>query len=257
MRFYLCLFLIVISVSVKAQDAYPGLVTDRPDQTESSAVVPLKAFQIETGFMMETDHTDVFENRSFAWNTTLVRYGLLHNLELRLGMEYLGSHTDHLISGSGSASGLGPLYTGLKINVLEEAGAVPEVAFLAGLTLPFLASEAFQPQYTAPDMRIAVSHTLSEMLSLAYNLGAEWDGDSAVPGYFYSAALGIGVTGNLGMFVETYGLLYGDGDAEHMLDAGFTYLVLPDLQVDLSAGIGINEHAIDNFISFGLSYRIR
>jgi hypothetical protein len=87
-------------------------------------------------------------------------------------------------------------------------------------------------------------------------LGAEWDGETAVPGYFYSVALGIGLIENLGMFVESFGAIQEAGTAQHQLDAGFTYLLTPNFQVDISGGIGLNDAAPDNFISFGLSYRI-
>lgn len=90
MRTKLILVLIIISGYVKAQVIVPDLITDRPDQTESSAIVPLKSLQIETGFVMEKDETDLIKQKSFAYNTTLLRFGLLENLELRLGLEYLG-----------------------------------------------------------------------------------------------------------------------------------------------------------------------
>ncbi|MFW5756057.1 MAG: transporter, partial [Tangfeifania sp.] len=109
---------------------------------------------------------------------------------------------------------------------------------------------------TAADMRLAFAHTLTETFSLSYNLGAEWNGESAIPGYFYSVAAGIGITKSVGMFVESYGLIPETGQPEHLLDAGFTLLLLANLQLDISGGIGLNEHAADHFISFGLSYRL-
>ena len=104
-------------------------------------------------------------------------------------------------------------------------------------------------------MRFAFSHTLTERFSFGYNLGAEWEGASG-PGYFYSAVLGIGLTQTLGMFVEPFGLLAPEEANKHLLDAGLTWLVLPNLQLDLSGGVGLNEAASDYFISAGLSYRI-
>jgi hypothetical protein len=58
------------------------------------------------------------------------------------------------------------------------------------------------------------------------------------------------------MFVESYGLLLEEGDSEHLFDAGFTFLVLPNLQLDVSGGVGLNNNAMDNFLSFGLTYRL-
>ena len=153
-------------------------------------------------------------------------------------------------------SGFSPLYTGFKVNIAEESGWKPEIAFLGGIALPFTAKKDYKPSNVAADMRFAFTHTLSDRFSLGYNLGAEWDGDSAGPLYFYSLALGMGLTENLSIFAESYGLLNPKGEPENMLDAGFTYLLLDNLQVDLSGGIGLNENAMDNFISVGLTLRI-
>lgn len=256
MRTGCILFFTVTALTVQAQQETLKLVTDRPDQTESSAVVPFKSFQFETGFIMENNETDLLEQQSFAYNTTLLRYGVLKNFELRLGFEYLGEKTKTKNTGSTQTlSGAGPLFTGFKVKIAEEAGWVPEMAFLGALVLPITSNDDFMPQYTASSMRFAFSHTLSERLSLGYNLGAEWDGESAAPGYYYSVALGIGITDKLGMFVESYGTLKDGGNSENLLDAGFTYLISPNLQLDASGGIGINEKATDNFVSLGLSYR--
>lgn len=257
MRYILILVLIVFSLIAKAQKKTPELITDRPDQTESSAVVPHKSLQIETGFVMENKETYFTEQRSYAFNTTLLRYGLLKNFELRLGMDYLGDKVSIKNSDTtNNVSGLSPIYTGFKIKIADEDGWKPETAFLGGLVLPFTADKDYKPDYSAANIRFSFAHTLSDRFSIGYNLGAEWDGETAVPGYFYSLALGIGITDKLGMFVEGYGLLPEEGDSENLFDVGFTYLVFPNFQLDLSGGIGLNDNAVDNFLSLGLTYRL-
>lgn len=64
------------------------LVTDRPDQTESAVTVPLNSLQIETGFLYEgvKETESVFDNYSIG---ALLRYGILDNIELRFGGDYL------------------------------------------------------------------------------------------------------------------------------------------------------------------------
>lgn len=257
MRAFLIFSFIAFSLIVEAQYETIELITDRPDQTESSSVVPRKSLQIETGFVMENNETEFIEQKSYAYNTTLLRYGMLENFELRLGLEYSGEkvsikNTDTVQT----FSGLSPIYAGFKVKIADEEGWKPEIAFLGGLVLPFTANDDFKPEYSAASIRFAFSHTLSDRFSIGYNLGAEWDGVTAVPGYFYSFALGIGLTDKLGMFVEGFGLLPEKGNSEHLFDAGFTYLVFPNFQLDISSGIGLNDNATDNFLSFGLTYRI-
>lgn len=257
MKIFFLLFSLSIPLLLNAQHDYVELITDRPDQTESSTVVPEKTLQIETGFVLETDETNLVNQKSFTYNTTLLRYGLLENFELRLGLEYLGEKTENKHSDSINTNlGLSPIYAGFKVKIASEEGWKPEIAFIGGMVLPFTANDYFKPEYSAANIRFSFAHTLSEKFSIGYNLGAEWDGESAAPGYFYSLAIGVGVSNKLGMFVESYGLLKEKRNDEHLLDAGFTYLLFSNLQLDISAGIGINEAATDNFISFGLSYRI-
>ena len=66
-----------------------SLVTDRPDATEASSTVGKGVFQVETGAFYESfkDNNNTYEN--FTFNTTLLRYGILDNLELRLGWDFV------------------------------------------------------------------------------------------------------------------------------------------------------------------------
>lgn len=255
---YLILVLCIFSFTlIKAQETTPELITDRPDQTESSAVVPHKSLQIETGFIWSNDANDAFKQTNTTYNSTLLRYGLLKNFELRLGMEYNKELLeDKLTNVENSIKGISPLHVGFKINITEEKGLMPEMAILGGLNMPFTANEDFKTDYTGIVIRFAFTHTLSDRFSFAYNLGTEWDGDSAIPGYFYSAVLGASLADRFGLFAEFYGTFYENNSQEHLFNAGVTFLVIPNLQLDVSAGLGLNENALDNFISAGLSYRL-
>jgi len=66
----------------------PDLITDRPDQTESSSTVPKNSLQIETGVIYENFSNDNTEFQNLGLGTTLLRYGVWGNFELRLGSYY-------------------------------------------------------------------------------------------------------------------------------------------------------------------------
>ncbi len=222
------------------------LITDRPDQTESAVTVPQNALQIETGFVVENKGND----KSYAYNTTLLRYGLLDNFELRLGAEYLGEDVNNQIT-----KGFSPLYAGFKLKIKDEDRWKPEIAFLGALIMPFTADPEFEPNNTAANMRFAFAHTLNDKTSLSYNIGAQWDGVSTTPAYFYSLALGVSVSPKIGAYLESYGNIIEKDQSEYLIDAGLTYLLSPIFQLDISTGLGLNDEAIDNFLSFGLTYR--
>jgi len=247
--------MLVCSLASRAQEEVPELVTDRPDQTESSDVVPPRSLQIETGFVISNNRTAMTERVSVVYNTTLLRYGLFENFELRTGLEYRSEKEKILDTGNeNTMTGLSPLYLGFKTKITEEKGALPEIAFLGGVALPYTEKKEFRGLHPSAIMRFAFSHTLSEWLSLGYNLGAEWE--ETGPGYFYSVTLGAGLARRLGIFVEAFGLLFPENADEHLLDTGLTFFLLPNLQLDVSGGLGISDAANDYFVSAGLSYRI-
>ena len=166
----LIICLLAVWITGWSQKEVPELVTDRPDQTESSAVVPLRSLQVETGLVLTGDKTDLAEFRSFRYNTTLLRYGLFKNFELRAGLEYLNESEKLLDTGDmSSLTGFSPLYLGFKTRITEERGWLPEIAFLGGVSLPFTALKDFRALHPAAIMRFAFAHTLSERFSFGYN----------------------------------------------------------------------------------------
>jgi hypothetical protein len=127
-----CLF----TVSLIAQDERPELVTDRPDQTESSVVVPRKSLQIETGISLTNDEAEGAESRTISLASTLLRYGLFENAELRVGVNYDLLRVSQAI-GDTSLQGFTPVDIGTKVYISEEDGFLPELALIASLTMPY------------------------------------------------------------------------------------------------------------------------
>lgn len=239
------------------------LITDRPDQTESSSVAPVGYFQWETGWTYSEfgDH-ERFKNHSFP--ETLWRYGLIDNLELRFGfMGYNWEEADGTDNSSMSDDGCGDTEIGMKLRLWEEDGWRPETAVLTHLSLP-TGKEAFSSNRTDPSYRLAFSHTLTDDLSLGYNLAQNWVTDENDLGdrdtrsvLAYSAVLGLGVTEELGTFIEFFGESAtgkSDGPA-NSIDFGWTYLLSDNLQIDMLAGIGLSDKAADWFIGTGVVYR--
>lgn len=248
--------LFLATIGAHAQTEQPELITDRPDQTESAAVVPYRYLQIESGFSYAKSETDYSKQGDYSYNSTLLRYGLFEGFELRLGLEYLGTKiTDKATDEADKTNGFGPLYTGFKVALVEENGPRPQIAFLGDLELSFTANEAYKAEHTGSSMRFAFSNTLSDRFSLGYNLGMQWTGSSSAPVYNYSISLGAGITDQLGAYIECFGYLPELEGQENLLDGGLTYLISPNFQLDLSAGIGLYDR-VDQYISFGFSYRI-
>jgi len=256
------LFTLMFTLIANAQEEqvakeYGAIITDRPDQTESSALVPKLFLQVETGALYETLELHNIKSKTTTFNTTLLRYGLLDNLELRVGFsnseikqEFNGNNLSDVVSG------FSPLSIGVKIGVTGEKGLLPEIAFLSHINFPFLASQDFKTKSTSIDFRFSFAHTLSEKSSLGYNIGMFWDGDITTANYIYTIAYGYSISEKVGTFLEIYGDLPEDSHFNHLWDAGFTYLINDNIQLDISGGTGITQNVQDLHLSAGISFRL-
>lgn len=230
------------------------MITDRPDKTEAPTLVSQGFLQVETGFFIEEREGEVLE-KTTAYNTSLLRYGLLNNLEIRVGFNIVKLREEIFEIGETGvvSTGFEPLLLGAKIGIAEEKGVFPEMGFMGHLYLPFVAAEDLKPETTGIDFRFTFSHDFGNS-DLSYNLGAKWREDSASATFIYTIAYGFDITENLGAFAELYGDLPENSGAEHHWDAGITYNIRNNIQLDAFVGTGINGDQKINY-GAGLSFR--
>ena len=245
-----------ITASAQENSTVNVIITDRPDATEASSVVGKGVFQIETGGLYESFEENSIKNETYTYNTTLLRYGLLDNFEIRLGWDFNEGITK--LNGTkinNVTSGLSPLLLGMKVAISEEKNGLPEIALIGHVFPVFTASTDYRPETTGVDFRFSLSHTLSEKSSLGYNIGAEWGNDSPEAAAIYTIAYGHSLSDKIGMYIELYGDFPEDNSANHYWDGGFTYLASNNLQFDLYVGTSISKGQ-DLLLGTGLSYRI-
>lgn len=259
MRESIILSILIFSfIQLYSQDNIPDLITDRPDQTESSISVPHKSFQIETGFAYFSDKSDDLKLDEIVYNSTLLRYGIFKSLELRLAFAFdkltvYDVPTDTLRE---EVKGFIPFEIGTKINMTKQNRWVPELALLFHIAIPKTGTGDYITNDFAPLLVLSGSYTITDELAWGFNLGAIWPDLSSNADYRVTTVLGFTPFDKVGFFVEYYGTFIKENLDLHNFDGGITWSVLPNLQLDASAGFGLNETAIDYFISCGLSYRI-
>jgi len=238
--------LIAFSTFIYSQEI-ESIQADRPDQTETPAIVPEGMFQVETGFTFQKNN----ENSStFSLPSTLWKYGINENFEIRLITEFIFEKTENE-----KINGIAPFHLGFKTKLSEEKGIIPKTSFIAHISLPNAASTKFKTDYFAPEFRFAMQHTLSEKFSLSYNLGAEWDGFSAEPTFIYTLATGYSITKKLGSYIELFGFIPQNQKPNHSFDGGITYLINNNFMLDLSSGFGVTDNAPKHYFAFGFSFR--
>ncbi len=259
----LVMALLLAAVSIVAAGA-SELVTDRPDQTESSLVVPKGSWQYELGWLFSRDDEGGVSVETHEVPGTLLRVGLSEKVELRIG--WTGHIESEVSAGifSVDEDGLGDAELGAKIHLAEERGGRPEVAVLISTSVP-VGDDAFTSDRFDPALRLAFAHTLSNTVGLGYNLGLSFDsslGDGGerhtLSSALYTLAAGFSLTDRLGAFVELFGdvPMSASGDPAHSFDGGFTYLLRDNLQLDLAGGFGLSEAADDWFLGLGVTVRL-
>jgi len=238
--------------------AVPEMITDRPDATESPNVVPTGYAQIEAGWNHVEFEQDGVELTSDAFPSTLVRIGLHELVELRVGFDgYLRQDQPS----AGSVSGFGNSSIGAKFSLATEKRT--EAAVIAQLNL-----ESGDPDVRAlrndPAVIFTFANTLTERLSLGYNIGVRWTtvedttGDEdTLSALAWTIALGIDGKGRWAYFTEFFGAtgLSEHGSPANLFDGGVTYLLRPNLQLDLAVGVGLSSAAPDWITTLGISYR--
>jgi len=120
------LIIIIMIYSSTFAQSISELVTDRPDQTESSVTVPKGWLQIETGALRESDSPiHIVQVTNTVFNMTLLRYGLLKKTELRFGGEFIHTNVDingneSFVSYVGKSETQIPFVIGFKTQITEE-----------------------------------------------------------------------------------------------------------------------------------------
>lgn len=255
MKTQLLLILLVVAIRAAAQDI-PSIVTDRPDQTESSVCVPKGYLQVETGISYEIDKGSDTEYSVLAPGSTLMRLGLLDGFEMRFVMEY--NRESLKLPGAENPSiseGWLPIELGYKVFITEQKRLIPEMAIIGHFALPGTGADIYTEDYLLPSTIISVSYELPAGLCTGINVGGAWQAQAAPTG-FYSWVVGAGVSERLSAFVETYGYYGSEQLPDFRVDGGFTWLLTNELQLDVSGGAGVSDISPDYFVSGGISFRL-
>jgi hypothetical protein len=243
------LLLILFSHQLSSQN----LITDRPDQTESSSTVMRGSVQIETGFLFDENFIGNNPYKTISFPSTLFRIGISDKVELRVqsGYQTIRDGSEPFIQKGG---GFADLEAGFKVQLFKEESNSTKAALLSHIGIPS-GSHIFSGDEIYSFTKFAISHDIGTKAGIGYNIGFGYS-KSAGLSFLGSFVYGISVTDRLGLFSEVYGSIGGGIDQDYIInyDNGLTYLITDFLQADLSFGTGINSKM--NFISTGISWNI-
>ena len=236
--------LLCCSITLAAQE----IITDRPDQTESSSTIQKGNLQIESGLLLEFLGEDIScSERNILAPTTLIRYGLLDFAELRIV-----SQIESVKNNSTSVTGISDLEIGTKLQLLKKEKSLLEIALLSHIIIP-TGSKEVSSNTTGSINKLCVSHRSNTNIGIAYNLGYNYFGGRKGD-LTYSFVLGSRINDKASVYLEPYGEFIEFEDNVININSGITYLLKDNFQLDFSFGTGINH--IFNYTAIGFSWNI-
>ena len=182
--------------------------------------------------------------------------------ELRIGQNF--SSGDNFANDILFETARGPedLYLGVKLFLTEQKGGLPETSLILQTDVP-----TGDRDLTADEMLPGFNYLFGwDIIDDCLSAGGSFQINRAVDetGFYVEVASSFTINYRLrpkvGAFTEWFGL-YPAGafdpgiGPEHYFDGGFTYLVTDNFQLDIRAGVGLNEHATNFFSGAGFGIR--
>lgn len=245
------LLLSVLGASAAVADQCPQeespIVTDRPDVTNSSLVVPQGSFQSENGINFSQQHS----THEFDGTNSRLRWGIAPCLEFLIDLPtYFAAVRNPLNSG----------FTNVAPAVKWQISPVPgkiDLSATLGAGLPTgnkaIAGPGVQPYVQFP---------------WSWELGGGWEVTGMLTNFILPAdpsnklstettlVLERELAERAFAFIEYVGHYQAHSGPSYLFNSGGGYRITPTQQIDFHVGIGLNENAPAYIFGVGYSFRL-
>lgn len=238
--------------------------TDRPDKTESAYTVDAGHYQLEMSFLDYTyDHRNPSgdDTRAEAWSVAPwnLKIGLLNNVDLQWVVSpYIMERSREAVTER--KRGVGDMQTRLKVNIWGNDGGRSALA-----VMPFVKFPTNTDQLGNDDIEGGVIIPLALKLPHDWSMGlmAEFDfnHNDSRSGYHTefvkSITVSHAIVGNLSGYAEFFSRHFSDRSIrwQGTADAGLTYAINDDTQLDLGVNVATTRSADDFNPFMGMSIR--
>ena len=238
------------------------LESDRPDFTNTPTTVGYQRFQIESGYTYTHAIAGDPTHDAHDLPELLVRYGVAERLELRVAWDegmvfdrYTDRNSGRVVTENGSTD----LDFGFKYAISKQDKWRPQSGIQVEVSAPVGAPGQSSRQVDA-FVNYLYSWEFTKKLSLNCSTGSLWTAESGdhFSRFSQSASVEYELTEKLHVFNEWFAFFRRDSSdnrPQHYYDAGLTYLVTPNFQLDWRAGLGLNDAADGFFTGCGLTIR--
>lgn len=220
----------------------PAIAADRPGAGTGSHVLADGIFQAEGGL----EYAESAGADRYSFGQLLLRYGL-PAVEVRAGLNSVV-----LQRGAGEEEGFEDVTAGVKLPVVREFSL--QGSLLAGVTFP-TGTRPFTADDPVFEGSALADWSPGGPTSLSLNVGyASSFDDGGTVSVSATPSLSVPGTEKLGVYAG-YAGSFSDGADRNLAEAGVTYLVSSETQVDLNGGFELGSD--DFFLGVGLAHRFR
>lgn len=236
--------------------------TDRPDVTESPFTIDAGHLQIESSFFeYSTDRRTPEGNQTLTkdWSVapTNLRIGLTPTSEIGFILEPLLVQRTETAGPHDRQTGIGDVTIRGKFNFWGDDGGPSAFGLMPFIKVP-THSHVFGSKHLEGGLIVPFAYTLAE----GWDLGAmteidiirNGDDNAYTSTWVNTITFGHSLTKKLGLYIEVTSTV-GEGPPAMTLDAGVTYAVDENLQLDAGINLGLTRAAEDRLIFTGISRR--
>jgi len=244
-------FLSLCAVQINAFPDDGPIVADRPGFSTGTYTVKPGKLNVELGYQYAFN-TNAIDRSTQTLPLLVLRTGLSSKVELDFLWD--GWNIDDA-DNQPSDTSVADVSIGGKYRIHESSKY--NLTVLGLLSLPIGSSPSTSDNID-PLFGLLWDYFLSSQVSLFGVVQAssfKYEGDRV-----YDAQVAIGAsfshTDRIGTFIEIYSILPSEVklDDEIVMDGGITYLLSKNVQLDINAGVGLNDSS-NNFIGFGIASR--
>jgi hypothetical protein len=238
-------------------EEHERLDPDRPHLPEASTAVGKGRIVLESGYTF-TQKGSSFTSQSYP--EALLRVGMFADwFEIRIGQSFL-SRRQSVAGVRTSVEGAQDLYLGVKLALVQQQRYLPEIALIPQMTVP-TGSGTVGAGKVLPGLNVDCAWEVIEQrfgieLLIATNRVQD-DAHHALVELATGLTAVFGLTPKLEAFAEwdAFFPVGGTTGVRHYAVGGFVYFITKDLEVDVRAGVGLNERANDFLAGAGFAVR--
>jgi hypothetical protein len=222
---------------------------DRPGIAFSTGTVPARSVAWEQGIPDFAHSSDKGVSSTLYTFDTTLRVGVTDAVEMQLSSSLINRMKTHSAGNTDRADGRGDITFAIK-GALPSSRADFSWATLAAVT-DASGSDGVTNGGTTYDFGLALGYSLGDRAAAELYVNAERaDGSNS---FDVSPNLNFAISRTVAAFIEAGAVYSGHGLDQGLAGGGFTMMVTPTMQLDLSADFGLTSRSPDVLAGFGIS----